>query len=357
MSDDSAGFFDDAEVTVQRDASDRPLIKQPDGTTKAYTRASQLGDYLTDQEFLIEWKLCNLAVALGRRRDLADLAAVEPYTTGFAEPEQRVKSVSKKRLLGYIRRALDSVMIDERADRGTVVHHVTETGYEGFIPITVIGEEAVFQEFIRVNEIIRLGSEIFCVNDVLQVAGTFDHLWYVPALESVVIGDTKNGRNQNNLGFSCQFANYANSVVYDPKTGKRMTLEEFAFKQMVAIGFLNEDEGEKMPPINRKVALLLSVKENQAKVSEVDVEWGYEQCWRAADVRDARGTESGRVLQSKIVKSVKGKTAKEIAQAAVEERIKTSPSVGELRSIWDTHKNIWTPALTNAAAARKGELT
>lgn len=352
------GWFEDYdENEVQRDKGDRPLIKQPDGSVKVYTRASELGDYLTDQAFLLEWQLCNLAVALGRRRDLADLCAIEPYSTGFDEPEQRIKSASKKRLLSLVARALDSVRIDERADRGTVVHAVTETGYEGFVPISVLGEHAAFREFIRINEIIRLGSEIFVVNDALRVAGTFDHLWYVPELQSVVIGDTKNGRNQNNLGWSVQFATYANSAVYDPASGKRTALEKFAFQRMVETGFLQEDEGEKRPEINREVALLLSVKQNEAKVSEVDIEWGYRMALLAADVRDARDSEAGKVLQSKRVKSVKGKAARELAVEAIEERIKNAPSVGELAAIWRQHKDIWTPELTNAAAARKGELT
>lgn len=346
-------FFDEAdESTVQRAPGGEPLIKQPDGSVLKYTRASSLGDYLTDQEFLIEWKLLNLAVSLGRNPDLADMCAIEEYNTGFNEPAPIVKRESKKRLLSLINRALDRVRTEERADRGTVVHGVTETGYDGYIPVSVIGENAAFQEFIAINKIIRLGSEIFTVNDELRVAGTFDHLWYVPALESIVIGDTKNGRNQNNLGFACQFANYANSMVYDPATGGRMSLEDFSFLVWRELG--HEDD---VPPINRKVALLLSVKENEAKVSEVDVEWGYEQCKRAASVRDARGTESGKVLQSKIVKSVKGKAARGLAVKAIEERIQTARSVEELNNIWKYHNKIWTPALTNAAAARKGDLT
>jgi hypothetical protein len=343
------GYFDDAmtdEAQVERQQSTgRPMIKQPDGSVRAYTRASQLGDYLTDQEFLEAWHMRNLAVALGRRRDLADLAAVEPYTTGFAEPPQHIKSASAKALDGYIARALDSVVIDERADRGTVVHHVTEMNYDGFIPISVIGEKAAFDEFIRINKIQRLGSEIFVVNDDLQVAGTFDHLWYVPALESVVIGDTKNGRNQNNLGFSIQFANYANSRVYEVQTGNRMTLEEYI-----------ESRFGLHHPINREVAILLSVKERQAKPSDVNIVWGYEMAKLAAAVRDARGNGAGKVLQSKLVKAVKGKAAIDLARKAIGDRIAATDNAAELGVIWRTHKDIWTDELTTRASARKLQL-
>lgn len=347
MSDEVDDFFGEADDgMLVRTPAGEPLIKQPDGSLKAYTRSSSLGDYLTDQEFLIAWKLRYLAVALGRRPELAELCAIEPYNTGLFEPEQKVKSASAKALDGYIARALDFMAIDQRADRGTVVHGITETDYDGFVPISVIGEKAAFEEFIRINEIVRLGSEVFVVNDDLRVAGTFDHLWYVPEFESVVIGDTKNGRNKNNLGFSVQFANYANSRVYDPKTGQRETLEDY-IESRFGLHYR----------INREVALLLSVKERQAKVSEVDIEWGYEMCKLAAANRDARNAQAGRVLQSKRIKSVKGKMATELTQAAVGERIKIARTVGELGVIWREYKDIWTPELTNLAAERKGELT
>lgn len=343
MSSDSGGFFDDVEE-VDRDGQGRPLIKQDDGSVKAYTRASGLGDYLTDDSFVMTWRLRYLAVGLGRRPDLADLCAVEPYNTGFAEPEQRIKSASAKRLDGYIARALDHVLIDERADRGSVVHAVTEDGYDQYVPIAAIGDAASFHLFLALNSIERLGSEVFTVNDDLRVAGTFDHLFYIPEI-GICIGDTKNGRNQNNLGFSVQFANYANSEVYDAETGQRTTLEDFVAAK-----------GYDPSLIRRDIALLLSVKQNETKPSWVDIVWGYDMACLAAEIRDARESESGKVLQAKDLKHAKGKIAREHVEQAVIARLETAPSVDVLKKIWTTHQKIWTPAMTNAAAARKGEL-
>lgn len=347
------GYFAEAmtdEAQVERQQSTgRPLIKQPDGSVRAYTRASSLGDYLTDQEFLKQWEMIYLAIGLGRRPDLADQCAVEPYTTGFDEPPRLVKAESKRNVLSIIRRVLDAMKIHERADRGTVAHAITETGYDGYVPPALVGEHAVFGAFIDLNHIIRLGSEIFVVNDELKVAGTFDHLWYVPSLRSVVIGDTKNGRNKNSLGFGVQFAVYANSVVYNAETGERMTLEEYVALALDELG-LGIDP---MPPINRKVALLLSLKERQAKPSDVDIEWGYRMAKLAATVRDARDDTAGRVLQSELVQGVKGKMAQEITLAALAERIEATENAGELAVLWRHHKDIWTPELTTRAAARK----
>lgn len=349
MSDDGDDFFDETDE-VERAGNGNPLILQPDGTRLEYTRASSLGDYLTDNSFLTEWQLCNLAVALGRRRDLADMCAVEPYTTGFDEPDAKTKSASKRRLMDIITRLLDAVKISERADRGTVVHAVTEQDYEGFVPISVITEHAAFNEWLAINGIIRCGSEIFVVNDELRVAGTFDHLFWHPIF-GLIIGDTKNGRNQNNLGFGCQFANYSRSKVYNPLTGERMSLEEYVEKMYGITG-----------TVNQEFALLVSVKAavdggaGEVKVSEVDVEWGYEQCKLAAQVRDARASESGKVMQSKRLKHVKGKAAKELAEAAVLGRVKTAPTTGELKAIWKQFRPIWSDAHTEAARVRRDEL-
>lgn len=348
---DATGFFDEAitdDGILERDSQDRPLIKQEQGGVKAYSRASQLGDFLADQAFLEEWHMLNLAVALGRRRDLADLCAVEPYTTGFNEPAAAIKSASKKRLLGYIGRALDSVVIDERADRGTVVHQVTEHGYDGYVPVSVIREKAAFAACLAKNKIVRLGSEMFTCNDELRVAGTFDHLMWSEEL-GIFIGDTKNGRNQNNLGFSIQFANYANSVLYWPN-GARMTLEDYVASRFPEIW-------AKTGQINREVAILFSVKDGECKTKDVDIAWGYEMAKLAAAVRDARGSEAGRVVMSKTVKKVAGKEAEKLIEPALLEWIEGCDSVGMLRVLWSEYKDYWTPALTNAATERKAALS
>lgn len=348
MSDETDGFFEDAPEVERQNG--QPLIMQPDGSRLAYTRSSSLGDYLTDSAFLEAWHMRNLAVALGRRRDLADMAAVEPFTTGFAEPDAPIKKASAARLDEINEKALESVMINERADRGTVVHAVTEMDYEGYIPITVITEFASFQEWIAINKVRRIESELFVVNDDLRVAGTFDHLFEVEGF-GLVIGDTKNGRNANNLGFACQFANYSRSKWYDPSTGERMDLAEYIKSRYGIEGVVNQE-----------FALLLSVKAAQnggigeVKVSEVDIDWGYEACKLAAQVRDFRNSQAGRVLQSKRLKHVKGKAAKDLATKAICDRLAVEETVEMLKVIWRQYKPIWNDEMTAAYVARRDEL-
>lgn len=327
------------------------IIPVGGGDPVPYTRASSLGAYLTDDRFLLSWKLRNLAVALGRRKDLADKCAIEPYTTGFAEPEKAVKSASGKRLDAIIDLALESVRINERADRGTVVHAVVEEDYTGFVPISVITELASFNEWLAINDLRRCGSEVFVVNDALRVAGTFDMLFWHPVY-GLIVGDVKNGRNINALGFGCQFGNYAHSEVYDPETGERISLQDYVIREY---GF---DPG----PVNHDVALLLSLKADQdggygeLKVSEVDIKWGYEKAVQAVGVRDAREETAGRVLQSKILKHVKGKRAKELAQEAILARLKAAVTYEELLAIWKQYRPIWNDELTAASQARRDEL-
>lgn len=350
MTDDTDGFLDQDEDAIER-KNGKPLIIQPDGSRLAYTRASSLGDYLTDQAFLEAWHMRNLAVALGRRRDLADMAAIEPYTTGFAEPDPQTKKGSAARLDAIIEKALESVKINERADRGTVVHAVTEKDYDGYIPITVITEYAAFQEAMAINDILRIESEMFVVNDALRVAGTFDHLFSTHEF-GLVIGDTKNGRNQNNLGFAVQFANYSRSEWYNPVTGARMPLAEYVAEKH---GLIEEQ-------VNQQFALLLSIKAaidggiGEVKISEVDIEWGYRACELAAQVRDFRESESGKVLQTKRLKHVKGKAAKDLATTAICERLAATESLEMLKVIWRHYKPIWNDTMTEAYVARRTEL-
>jgi hypothetical protein len=60
---------------------------------------------------------------------------------------------------------------------------------------------------------------------------------------------------------------------------------------------------------------------------------------------------------SKTVLKVAGKEAEKTIEPALLEWIATCNSVEMLRVLWHEYKDYWTPQLTNAAAARKGDLT
>lgn len=331
MTDETAGFFDD-DGEVDRAGNGEPLIRQADGSRLQYTRASSLGDYIVETKFLRAWELRYLARQMGKNEDLAALAGLETYSTGFDE-NSVTKSSSGKRLDSLIERAFERGRMHERADYGTVVHALTEPGTEGYTPIRSAIDVHAFWELIEMNDIEILGTEVFTCNDWLKSAGTFDHLVRTNQY-GVTIADKKNGRNINGLGFSVQFASYANSVIYDTDTEER--------KPMTSLS-----DGEE---INKDVALLFEVKDGKAQVRKVDIKRGHEAAEEAAKVRDMRRWNA----LANIDKSFKQAKGPEMRQRAIIRRINESRFPEELMGIWYQYgKSDWNDDITDAAKAKK----
>jgi hypothetical protein len=332
---DAEGFFDDLTGEVDRDPSGDPLIMQSDGARLAYTRASGLGDFLMETEFLRRWEKRYLARQMGKNEDLAALAALETYSTGFDE-DSVTKSASGKRLDSIIDRALDRGRIHERADYGTVIHALTEPGSEGYMPLRATVDVHAFWELVAINDIEILGTELFVVNDELKAAGTFDHLVRTKQ-HGVTIADKKNGRNIKGLGFSVQFATYAGAELYDPRTQERTG----------ALSTLADGE-----EVNKDVALLFEVHDGMARVRTVDIARGREAARVAAMVRDMRKWAS----LANIDKSFKEVKASDSAmrERAIISRIEAAHHPEELRGIWYHYgQTDWSDAITEAAKAKK----
>jgi uncharacterized protein (DUF736 family) len=332
------GYFqaqhdDDIGDEVRRDNQGRPLIMQPDGTRLAYTRASSLGDYVAATEFLRRWEKRYLARQLGRNEDLAALAGLETYSTGFDE-DSVTKSASGKRLDSIIDRALERGRIHERADYGTVIHALTEPGNEGYVPVRATIDVHAFWELLEINDVEVLGTELFIVNDKLRTAGTFDHLLRTKQ-HGVCIGDKKNGRNINGLGFAVQFVTYADGVLYNARTEER-------------IGDLTTLTGGE--PVNRKVALLAEVHDGLARFRDVDIERGRIAAELAAGVRDAQGWNAMANL-SKGFKAVKASDPA-FRERAIVRRIGLARNREELHLIWASYKSEWNDTLTEAGKAK-----
>lgn len=337
----TAGFFDEAIEPnlndpdlvpgIERDNGGRPLIRQPDGSRLAYTRASSLGEFVTKQAHLHIWEMRYLARMLGQNEDLAALAAIETYSTGFDE-DTVTKSQSGKRLDGIIKRALDRGRIEERADYGTVVHARTEPSNEGYTPIRAAIDVHAFWELVEINGIKIGGTELFTVNDVLRSAGTFDHLVWTEQY-GWTIADKKNGRNINGLGFSTQFVSYARGELFDPVTEQRTPLTSLT-------------GGE---PINLEVALLFDVKNGKAVVRKVDIERGWVIAQAAAAVRDMQGWNG----LANIDPSFKQAKGAEMRERAIIRRINEARHREELTGIWNQYgKTDWSDAITEAGKAK-----
>jgi hypothetical protein len=335
VSDETDGFFDDVANDVDRDNSGSPLILQEDGSRLAYTRASSLGDFLVDTQFLRKWELRYLARQMGKNEDLAALAGLETYSTGFDE-DAVTKSSSGKRLDAIINQAFDRGRMNERADYGTVVHALTEPGNEGYVPVRAAIDVQAFWEHIEDNNIKIGATEVFVANDELKVAGTFDHLVWTEKY-GWTIADKKTGRNINGLGFACQFAPYSRGKVYNVRTGERTELTQFT-------------GGE---PINLEWALLFEVHDGMCRTRRVPIsdDKGYAAARLAAQVRDARRWNA----LANIDKSFITTKSPEMRQRGIIRRINEARFPEELLAIWYQFGKTddWSDEITAAAKAKK----
>jgi hypothetical protein len=210
---------------VQREGGEPLLVPRgmPKNVRARYTRASALSSYIEDVKYIHKWQMRYLAKAMGQNPDLAELAAVEPYSTGLRNPVfGSDKSQSGRRLDAIIERALDRAGILEKADRGTAIHAATEPGAP-FVPKHLQASVDSFEEVNRREGIRIIDTERFTANDETMSAGTFDHLVVVPGipeLSGCVIGDKKTG-DYSPHEWAIQLSTYARGEPYNTDTDDR----------------------------------------------------------------------------------------------------------------------------------------
>lgn len=322
----------EVEQGLQRDGRGRPMLFPAKGprVRVPYSRMSSLADYVGDQRGVHIWEQRYLARAMALSPDLCALAAVETYNTGFGAPEPKEKRESGRRLDDIIYRALDRVMIHEKADYGTAFHALTEPGNEGApVDAPLAAMCASFEQVTR--GLSFLGTEMFVANDELMCAGTFDHMVRVPGFEGACILDKKSGKLHPEQ-FAVQFAGYANGELYLPETDERVSLES------------------QFGPINRKVAFVAWTPADAAKNGDprtllypIDIEKGYIAAKVAAWVRDYQnsGDLMGRALNPVML---------ERRRAA--ELIEECSTKDELLEVYTAFADVWVPELTEAGGRR-----
>jgi hypothetical protein len=223
---------DDADlvpVEIKRDQWQRPLILQPDGTSKGYTRASTLGSALEDETNITKWKMGVTLFGAARRRDLVVGAAAVPGIDDKADKQALYKLADQ---------AFERGGGSSKATLGTALHALGEQIDRGE-PIPDIGEDRraleAYAAVMRLFRVVR--SEVFIVNDGLQTAGTFDRevepLGTMVAPDGEVVGpgqtvclDVKTSSTSDYFGtkFCVQLAVYQGGSLYDPATGARTPL-------------------------------------------------------------------------------------------------------------------------------------
>ena len=240
MSDDLDSFFGapDPDDPLERDQWGRPKLvptaaypgldrKQRkaarDGVLKVpYTRASTMSDYIANFKGLHTWEKRRLAWGLAQREDLCAMAASLPKFHN-----DRKKDLAQNRALDeIIALAMEIGQVHEQANTGTAYHGFTTPTCcgHGQIPERMVDDVQVFFDNLRKAGIKIERSETFVANDRLKVAGTFDHIIYVPG-RGRILADTKTG-DFKPVEFAIQLACYRDGEIYDPETNTRTPLPD-----------------------------------------------------------------------------------------------------------------------------------
>lgn len=202
-----------AEQKVKRDQWNRPVIMQPDGSEKAYTRMTTLAKTIEDTHNLEAWKIRNAMLGLVERPDL--LLSVRAHRDDKSELNrlaEEAQQAAKSKAKATIGTALHK--LTESIDRG-------EDVFEG-VPLDWVPDLAAYQrETARLE---MLAMEQFRVVDELEVAGTADRVCRFRDKDTgrAFIADTKSGSIDYPLSIAMQLAGYAHGKPYDVATGQRL---------------------------------------------------------------------------------------------------------------------------------------
>lgn len=192
---------------------------------KAYGRISGAAKILDDASGLVDWAAC--AAAVGVVRDPGLMAGISALASQHADPWN--VPAAKRPLKEMVYRARQRGGGSQAADIGTAYHTFTELVDAGkkpeFMPEPFDRLVAEYERCIRDTGLEVLETELFVVNDELQLAGSLDALVRLPD-GRVVVCDKKSGKHDAGypLGVTTQTAVYANSVRYDQETGERAPL-------------------------------------------------------------------------------------------------------------------------------------
>lgn len=208
-----------AAADFKRDRWGRPLIKQPDGSRKPYTRASAAAKTIEDTYNLELWARRNVAYGLATDPSLiARLLAV-----GGTPHEW--DNAAKKTVNEICDAAATVAQAHRAADIGTALHAILEQCDRGQT-YTAGPYQPDVDAYLTALE--QLGLQMLpeyvecrMVCDPLELAGTADNIAVLDGRH--VICDKKTGASVEYavLGYAAQLAAYANSHLYDVATEER----------------------------------------------------------------------------------------------------------------------------------------
>lgn len=350
----STDLFSTVENELPRDRWGRPLITPPTGgEPRAYTRVTTLAGSVEDTYHLGQWQQRMVAVGMARRPDLV-LGALG------ADPTDKN---GKKTLNEIAKNALEAANASAAATTGTAIHALTERIDRdedlGYVPPAYLPDLEAYRRIVAENGLQVVAIEGFCVQDDLEVGGTYDRIFrlgqpitfvyngvevYLPA-GLHVIGDLKTGSSVE-LGaqkISMQLGTYANSLNYSHADGSRTPL--------VPGHEVSTDFG---------LVIHLPAGTGSAQLVVFQIRDGWKAvCELAAPVRAWRKRRDLIVPVASVTASALSLPTPEapMGEDLVLKAIAAANTVEEIASVYFANMQTWSPAHNAAASARKKALT
>ncbi|MFE7463119.1 hypothetical protein ACFU6R_03305 [Streptomyces sp. NPDC057499] len=306
---------------VPRDGWGRPIVvPRGGGKPKGYTRTTTFIDCIEDKSALIDWGKRMVLVGATKRPDLVEKA--RPL-----DPED---PADKKTLNGLAEQATDASGANDKRERGTHLHTLSELVDAGQplpagLPAQDVDDMAAY--LVETSPLKVVAVEQFVVVDELGVAGTFDRMAEYdgpgPDGEPVsgnYICDVKTGSvDYGGLKMAAQLACYSRGVKYDFARFPVNAQDKAAvasFKKRVIEGHEAEAAYSPLPPVNQDWGIIIHLPAGRGECTLywVDLNLGWEAAELALRIR---------VMRSKSRKAIR----RFVAQSTGSESLQPSQSV------------------------------
>lgn len=296
----TAGTVLSPQMDFRRNWQGRPIILQPDGTERTYTRVTTLAKTLEEQSQLTAWKQRMTLLGASMRPDVVMAAANARMMPDIKEQKRELNKLAEQ--------AMEAAQSGAKAQIGTALHGFSEHVDAG-LPIAelppmvqpiMMSYSRLVAEVHQVWGIRIVGTEVRLVCDDIEAAGTADRLWYFPnpvqvmtsfgPIEipaGVTVVDLKTGSVEYaGLGIGVQLGTYASSERYDVATGARTPLGQFVL------------DGERhYVPVNLDTALVLHLPSDAmggiVELLPVNIRGGYAAALDSFKARETRKASKG----------------------------------------------------------------
>lgn len=199
---------------AERDHWGRYKLPDPDtGEVRPWTRATTLAEAMQDTFGLTGWKMRMVAVGIGLREDLQDLAAA-------SDPDD------KKQLDQLCKDAMNTAQADSRSNKGTSLHKFTQRidqGEKVRAPRRWAADLAVYERAKQEMGILTAPTmcERVTLIPELEVAGTMDRIVKYEQVPTIFDLKTGNDVERGAMKIAIQLALYAHGIgLWNDKTGQ-----------------------------------------------------------------------------------------------------------------------------------------